>query len=105
LDGITTVKTSTGRSLKVYRLDHPEWIGIYAPAERLHGVILTLEEIGRVYEVEVHTEELRRMLQTRSTKAEMNDPVASKARRVVNSQARVRKDAHRSARNNAIEEA
>lgn len=31
--GIKSLETSNGKSLTIYRLDHPEWIGINAPAK------------------------------------------------------------------------
>ena len=63
-DGAMSFRTLNGKRLKIYRLDHPEWIGINAPAERVHGAIQILEEIGRVHEVDVQTVELREMLKT-----------------------------------------
>lgn len=63
-NGVQTIQLK-GRRVTVYRMDHPEWIGLRAPPQRLKGAIQTLKTIGRVHGVTVSTVELEAELERR----------------------------------------
>jgi len=63
-DGVRTIQLK-GRRVTVCCMDHPEWIGLRDPSERLKDAIQTLKTIGRVHGVTVSTVELEAELERR----------------------------------------